>query len=305
MVKSKDKVFENNGLARPISEGRPFSDWGTRVNTPQQWNLPFPPPVYGKSLTYNTTMATTLVYTILRTRFSRAVDATKNKMFKSCSWVNDIANSPTLLETGVANSVIIGSGLVLCIAVSACVRYSSNANDRVIDLLDGHDDWDCLPGEVIEAEQPLVVEDNSRASNLSAVDSESVTTASSGNPIFCGMELETTPFKVSAHKRVRNRVKYAHLVIAECKIKFGIPRDTAANRAAVRRHASKLMQQHGVRPSHVRREIPQIVEMTFVPDTWELKAARMRLSSEALGRIWEFNCYKAAAEALGAEAHLA
>lgn len=259
-------------------------------------------------------MITTYFNTILRSQFSRAVDATKKHVLRDSRWVNTLlTNNGNVGALGMSATLAIGAGIVAAGVVSAYVRRGCLDDQRVVQLLDGESGWDQLPGDLIynEFANDQVVAIATPVDEQLGLDpthpveggrNVPYEIATSGNPVVNGMELEMTPFKVNTHKRIRNRVKYSHLVIAECKIKFGIPKDNAANRAAVRRHASKLMQQHGVRPAHVRRELPQIIESTFMPDSWELKAARLRLSSEALNRIWQFNCYKAAAIALGAEA---
>lgn len=100
-------------------------------------------------------------------------------------------------------------------------------------------------------------------------------------------EYNHAPVATDLHRNVarRNRRKYCNLVVAECKVQFGTPRRTVANKLAVRRTAVKLMKSHGVRPSHINVMIPKIVELVFLPNKHELAAAKMAARPDAWRRV--------------------
>lgn len=94
-------------------------------------------------------------------------------------------------------------------------------------------------------------------------------------PLF--VEMDNTPIKVSLHRKVKKDagLKYMNACIAECKVKFGVPSNTEANKKAVERFASNVMKSHGVRPTHIRQYLPMVVKMVFVPDQWQIEAERL------------------------------
>lgn len=83
------------------------------------------------------------------------------------------------------------------------------------------------------------------------------------------------PIDEKVHRRVHRRMPYQQRVLAEVKVRFETPSYTQANRKAVRAFAAEIMKKHGIRYSEARRMMPDIVAATFIPDKWELKAARM------------------------------
>jgi len=83
------------------------------------------------------------------------------------------------------------------------------------------------------------------------------------------------PIDEKNHRRVRKKIPYMQAVIAEIKVRFGTPTNTPANDRAIRRFASEIMRKHGVRHSEVRRLLPSVVSAAYIPDKWELRAARM------------------------------
>jgi len=116
---------------------------------------------------------------------------------------------------------------------------------------------------------------------------------------FGTFELDGTKTKVELHRvvRSRNRSSYTNLVVAECKMIFGVPRATEANMLAVRRRAVALMKKHGVRPSHINALVPKIVELVFVPSCWELEAKRLSNSAvviERTNQYWKWSMRQAA-----------
>lgn len=100
----------------------------------------------------------------------------------------------------------------------------------------------------------------------------------------------TEPIETKLHRKVarHRRSKYTNLIVAECKLVFGVPKNTEANYKAVRRTAVKLMKNHGVRPAHANTMLPKIVEMVFMPSCHELEAKRLANSGAAWVRVTEF-----------------
>lgn len=83
--------------------------------------------------------------------------------------------------------------------------------------------------------------------------------------------------------------KYMNALVAECKLKFGVPVATTANCKAVRRYAESLMQSHGVRPTHARKYLPTIERLVFVPDRWQIEAAGLVAGKGAWRRFIEWS----------------
>lgn len=101
---------------------------------------------------------------------------------------------------------------------------------------------------------------------------------------------DNSPVDTKLFRRVRKPAmqKYTNLVIAECKMIFGVPTHTEVNRKAVRRTAVKLMKSHGVRPAHINMLVPKIIEMVFVPSKYDLEAKRLAASPAAWKRLAEY-----------------
>jgi len=115
---------------------------------------------------------------------------------------------------------------------------------------------------------------------------------------FGTFELDATKANVELHRvvRPRNRSTYTNLVVAECKMVFGVPKATEANMLAVRRRAVALMKKHGVRPSHISALAPKIVELVFVPSRWELEAKKLGNSAvvyERTSQYWKWSLRQA------------
>lgn len=96
-------------------------------------------------------------------------------------------------------------------------------------------------------------------------------------------ELDLSPVKLAGHRRVKKRCggKYVSCVVAEVKCKFGLPTDNPANRLAVTRFANQAMVGHGLRPTHIRKFIPIVVEAAFVPDEYQVFAQTFARSNYA------------------------
>lgn len=123
-------------------------------------------------------------------------------------------------------------------------------------------------------------------SAISMEDSRSV--SSPVVPAF--VEVNNTPAVVGLHRMVKKSrgMQYMNACIAECKIKFGVPTNTIANRKAVERFASSVMRGHGVRPTHIRQYLPMVTKMVFVPDQWQIEAERLSGTKSAWGALVEF-----------------
>jgi len=88
--------------------------------------------------------------------------------------------------------------------------------------------------------------------------------------------------EVKQHRRIHraHRGDYIATVVGEIKNRLGVPKQTEANRLAVRRMANNIMTRHGVRPSHVRATIEVVIAGVFVPDENDLASAKILQSRE-------------------------
>lgn len=109
------------------------------------------------------------------------------------------------------------------------------------------------------------------------------------------VEICGKPALVELHRGVRKgrQMQYMNAVIAECKVKFGVPSNKTSNRLAVERFASGVMKKHGMRPSHIRQYLPLIVKMVFVPDKWQVEAERVAGARTAWKAVMEYLWYNA------------
>jgi len=87
--------------------------------------------------------------------------------------------------------------------------------------------------------------------------------------------------EVKHHRRLphSSKGKYVAASVSEIKNRLGCPKPTEANKLAVRRMAFNNATQHGIRPTHLRVVIEQIVAGVFVPDDHDLMAARALASN--------------------------
>nr|WPR18531.1 MAG: RNA-dependent RNA polymerase [Skomarfal virus 34] len=93
--------------------------------------------------------------------------------------------------------------------------------------------------------------------------------------------------KVVEHFTVKNRARYMQAVIAETKVRFGRPERTNANVLAVRKFVGDAMRKHRVRPTHVARMMPIVVECVFMESAAETEARVMVEAVHALsGAKW-------------------
>jgi len=104
------------------------------------------------------------------------------------------------------------------------------------------------------------------------------------------VEINNTPAVVNLHRKVKKDrgLQYMNACVAECKVKFGVPANTTANRKAVERFAGSVMKGHGVRPTHIRQYLPLVTKMVFVPDQWQIEAERLSGTQSAWGAVMEF-----------------
>lgn len=104
------------------------------------------------------------------------------------------------------------------------------------------------------------------------------------------IEINGTPIKTDYHRKVKKdgQMKYMNAIIAECKVKFGVPLNTSANHKAIERFAGNQMKSHGVRPTHIRKFLPMIVKMVFIPDKWQIEAERLSGTRTAWKAVMEF-----------------
>lgn len=70
----------------------------------------------------------------------------------------------------------------------------------------------------------------------------------------------------------RERRSYMNAVVAQVKITMGTPVYNAANILVARRIARQAMEAHGVRPTHISRILPLVVEAVFVESSHEHEA---------------------------------
>lgn len=93
--------------------------------------------------------------------------------------------------------------------------------------------------------------------------------------------------KVVEHLTVYERPRYMQAVIAEAKVRFGKPERTSANVLAVRKFVGDTMRKHRVRPTHVARMTPIVVECVFMESAAETEAREMVQAVHALsGAKW-------------------
>jgi hypothetical protein len=109
------------------------------------------------------------------------------------------------------------------------------------------------------------------------------------------VETNRSPVVVDLHRKVvaSRSLQYMNCVIAECKVKFGVPANTSANRKAVERFAGNIMKKHGVRPTHIRTYLPLVTKMVFVPDQWQIEAERLAGTRSAWRAVMDYLAYNA------------
>ncbi len=86
--------------------------------------------------------------------------------------------------------------------------------------------------------------------------------------------LDTAKIEEKNHRRVRKggRQPYLRQIVAKCKVRFGIAKNTEAQRRAVRNYAMQEMSKHGLRDDEQQRILPLVVAATMTPDKHEVEA---------------------------------
>nr|WPR18237.1 MAG: RNA-dependent RNA polymerase [Crogonang virus 164] len=87
--------------------------------------------------------------------------------------------------------------------------------------------------------------------------------------------IEVTKFRELPPK---SRHDYVGCVVADIKNRLGLPTQNAANLLVVRRMALNIMENHGVRPTHIRDCIEMVVAGVFIPDEADQVSAEMLAS---------------------------
>jgi hypothetical protein len=80
------------------------------------------------------------------------------------------------------------------------------------------------------------------------------------------------------------RTRFIVAMVALVKSEKGLLRRTEANRLMVQRMVADNMKKHGVRPSHVIKMLPIVINLCFVPTGADILAAKLNSSEAALGR---------------------
>lgn len=88
------------------------------------------------------------------------------------------------------------------------------------------------------------------------------------------VQLDTTKIDERCHRRVRKgcRTPYQRQIVAACKVRFGIAKNTEAQRRAIRNFAAQEMSKHGLRYVEQQRLLPLVVAATMTPDKFEVSA---------------------------------
>jgi len=113
--------------------------------------------------------------------------------------------------------------------------------------------------------------------------SELIPLVSRGEVLF-----DNTKHVNKAHRRLRKgcEAPFLRAVIADCKVRFGLPEDNSANRLCVHKWAGDKMREHGLRPTHIARHLPQVVSMVFVPSVAEIEAKQIERKSTIVADRW-------------------
>jgi len=180
-----------------------------------------------------------------------------------------VLKSTYLLESNVGFATVAGFGLAC--GYLACKWTNDERECRYVDkilndecgLATDHLEEGYGLNDQFEFEQPVEVAANEEPSQRGIA------------------RLDHRLIDVAQHRRVRpkSQLKYMNCVMAEVKAKFGTPSCSEANRKAVMRFASSLMAKHGLRPTHIKKYLPMIVDLSFVPNDAELASIRMLNSS--------------------------
>jgi len=227
---------------------------------------------------------------ILTTKALKSVSFTLQS-FLSHEKIND---HPLLLWTSV--------GVTAALAYKAAVHHWNGADEKefrqCLDVVEDTLAVECVsnPHKLSSKTGTIQAVPETSGEGLElVVASQEVKSSAVGNnidSIHCEgiIAYDNSPVDTKLFRRVRKNatMKYTNLVVAECKMIFGVPACTEVNRKAVRRTAVKLMKSHGVRPAHINMLVPKVIEMTFMPSKYELEAKRLAASPAAWKRLAEY-----------------
>lgn len=106
---------------------------------------------------------------------------------------------------------------------------------------------------------------------------------------FVMTELPTGEAPKDPRRRIKKgcRGKFVRAIVSAVKYRIGTPKPTMANRRAVQRIAREEMQEYNLRKTVAATVMPFIVEACFVPDKWEMAAARRGTSIVGSTRRFE------------------
>jgi hypothetical protein len=85
-----------------------------------------------------------------------------------------------------------------------------------------------------------------------------------------------------------SRGRFIGGIVLAAKAVFGTPTDDLANRLVIRKFLRDLMEERGMRPTHIMRFLDLCVELVFIPSNVEVQTKRMRMSRAWTGRRREY-----------------
>lgn len=88
--------------------------------------------------------------------------------------------------------------------------------------------------------------------------------------------------------RAEDAGKFVGACVMSAKVVFGTPTDDRANRLVIRKFLRDLMEEHGMRPTHIMKYLDMTTELVFVPSASELHAARLRNSRAWRLRVGDY-----------------
>nr|WPR18242.1 MAG: RNA-dependent RNA polymerase [Crogonang virus 49] len=125
-----------------------------------------------------------------------------------------------------------------------------------------------------------------RATVLSEVSINADTEVTRGVATLSMSKVDVAQHRVVAR---RKRAPYMNTVVATCRLTFGVCVRSEANEKAVRRVAVNIMKEHGVRPTHMNKMLPYIVELVFIPSNDDIEAKALARGWASWFRTWRLN----------------
>lgn len=147
-----------------------------------------------------------------------------------------------------------------------------------------------VPVNELDAAFPEAPHDGEIGANATVLNRRAIRTAKRQDKNGGVMLLDVEPITIKEHRRIHKKHynQFAVCVLASVKMKFGVPKKTAANYLAIQRYAGELVKQRGVRPTDAVKIIPYVVSAAFIPTTDDLQAARWLDTELAKERLGEF-----------------